>query len=280
MFLVSHMVEILKLKNMKTSVRIILLLSIIGISLGSCVSSKKYKASQSRNAQLEQQVRELQNSNSKLQGDVSQMKSSLSSSQQDLNAKDRMLADEQKRMQELKALVDDERDAIRKLKQEVCSALKCFTPDELSIEVRNGKLYVSMSDKLLFPSGSDVVNARGKEAITMLAQVLKNSDLEVMVEGHTDPVPIHTDRNKDNWDLSVHRATSVTRIFTDNGIPSERIIASGRAFYHPVAENESAEGRQTNRRTEIVLAPKLDKLWKLAEAEDISTSSGNKPGKK
>jgi chemotaxis protein MotB len=205
------------------------------------------------------------------------MKSTISTSEQDLNSRDRMLADEQKKMKDMKALVDEERDAIRKLKQDVCSALKCFTPDELKIEVRNGKLYVSMSDKLLFPSGSDVVNQRGKEAIAMLADVLKNSDLEIMVEGHTDPVPIHSERNRDNWDLSVHRATSVTRIFTENGIPAERIIASGRGQYHPLADNETAEGRQENRRTEIVLAPKLDKLWKLTEQEDITTTTqGNK----
>jgi chemotaxis protein MotB len=116
------------------------------------------------------------------------------------------------------------------------------------------------------------VNKRGKEAIGMLAAVLRNSDLEVMVEGHTDPVPINTSRNPDNWDLSVHRATSVTRIFTENGIPAQRIIASGRGPFHPVAENETSEGRQMNRRTEIVLAPKLDKLWKLTEQEEIKTS--------
>jgi chemotaxis protein MotB len=260
---------------MKT--KIILFLSVVAVSLGSCVSSKKYKAEVSRNAELEKRNSELRSENSRLEGNVNQMKSTISSSERDLNSKDRMLADEQKKMQDMKAMVDEQRDAIRKLKQEVCSALKCFTPDELSIDVRDGKLYVSMSDKLLFPSGSDVVNQRGKEAITMLAQVLKNSDLEVMVEGHTDPVPIHTERNHDNWDLSVHRATSVTRIFMDNGIPAQRIIASGRAQYHPVAENETAEGRQTNRRTEIVLAPKLDKLWKLTETEDITTTtSGNK----
>ncbi len=260
---------------MKT--KVILFLSVIAISLGSCVSSKKYKAEVSRNTELEKRNSELRSENSRLEGNVSQMKSTISSSERDLNSKDRMLADEQKKMQDMKAMVDEQRNAIRKLKQEVCSALKCFTPDELSIDVRDGKLYVSMSDKLLFPSGSDVVNQRGKEAITMLAQVLKNSDLEVMVEGHTDPVPIHSERNHDNWDLSVHRATSVTRIFMDNGIPAQRIIASGRAQYHPLAENETAEGRQMNRRTEIVLAPKLDKLWKLTETEDISTTtSGNK----
>src|SRR5690242_17185831 len=214
-------------KIMKTTSKIILFLSVIAISLGSCVSSKKYKAQVSRNTELEQRNNDLKAENAKLAGNVNQMKATLSSSEKDLNNKDRMLADEQKKMMDMKAMVDDQRDAIRKLKQEVCSALKCFTPDELSIEVRNGKLYVSMYDKLLFPSGSDVVNQRGKEAIVMLADVLKNSDLEVMVEGHTDPVPIHTDRNHDNWDLSVHRATSVTRIFLDNGIPAERIIASG-----------------------------------------------------
>jgi chemotaxis protein MotB len=262
---------------MKTTNKIILFLSIIAISLSSCVSSKKYKAQVSRNTELEKRNSELQANNTRLEGNVNQMKSAISSTERDLNSKDRMLADEQKKMQDMKAMVDEQRDAIRKLKQEVCSALKCFTPDELSIDVRDGKLYVSMSDKLLFPSGSDVVNQRGKEAIIMLAEVLKNSDLEVMIEGHTDPVPIHTDRNKDNWDLSVHRATSVTRIFTDNGIPAQRIIASGRAQYHPLSQNETAEGRQMNRRTEIVLAPKLDKLWKLTETEDISTTtSGNK----
>jgi chemotaxis protein MotB len=261
---------------MKTTNKIILFLSILAISFGSCVSSKKYKAQVSRNSELEKRNSELRAENSKLEGNVNQMKSTLSSSAQDLNTKDRMLADEQKKMMDMKAMVDEQRDAIRKLKQEVCSALKCFTPDELSIDVRDGKLYVSMSDKLLFPSGSDVVNKRGKEAITMLADVLKNSDLEVMVEGHTDAVPIHTERNRDNWDLSVHRATSVTRIFTDNGIPAQRIIASGRAQYHPMAENETAEGRQLNRRTEIVLAPKLDKLWKLTEQEDITTTTDNK----
>jgi chemotaxis protein MotB len=258
---------------MKTPGKVILWLAAIVISFSSCVSSKKYKESVSRNSELQRINDELRASNARLEGNVNQMKNTLSSSERDLNTRDRMLADEQKKMMDMKAMVDDQRNAIRKLKQEVCSALKCFTPDELSIEVRDGKLYVSMSDKLLFPSGSDVVNQRGKEAIAMLSEVLKNSDLEVMIEGHTDPVPIHSDRNHDNWDLSVHRATSVTRLFMDNGIPAERIIASGRAQYHPVAENESVEGRQMNRRTEIVLAPKLDKLWKLTEQEDITTTT-------
>jgi chemotaxis protein MotB len=252
----------------------IIIAGILSISLlSSCVSNKKYKEAVSARENTEKRYNDLLADNEKLQQENKLLQTSASSKQTALENKEAALNFEEKKLQDMKALIDAQREAIRNLKQEVCGALKCFTPDELSIEVRDGKLYVSLSDKLLFPSGSDVVNDRGKEAITALASVLKNSDLEVMVEGHTDPVPISSSRNKDNWDLSAHRATSVTRIFTENGIPPQRIIASGRAYYHPVATNENAEGRQSNRRTEIVLAPKLDKLWKLTEQEDIKTSS-------
>jgi len=242
-----------------------------------CVSNRKYKEALSSRDNLEQRYNDLQDQYAKLQNENHMLQTSsaeaMKTKQTALNEKEKALSEEEARLKDMKALIDAQRTAIRNLKQEVCSALKCFTPDELTVEVRDGKLYVSMSDKLLFPSGSDVVNKRGQEAISMLAAVLTNSDLEIMVEGHTDPVPIATARNKDNWDLSAHRATSVIRIFTDNGIPAQRLIASGRGQFHPVADNETAEGRQMNRRTEIVLAPKLDKLWKLTEQEDISTSS-------
>jgi len=244
----------------------------IAASISSCVSTKKYKeAVNSR----DQQIEKLKSDNATLQHDKSQVEASASQANETnlktIQDKDRALGEEQRKMQEMKSLIDAQRDAISNLKKEVCSALKCFTPDELSIEVREGKLYVSLSDKLLFPSGSDVVNARGREAISMLAAVLANSDLEIMVEGHTDNVPIASARNKDNWDLSAHRATSVTRIMIENGIPPQRLISSGRGEFHPLQDNSTAEGKQANRRTEIVLAPKLDKLWKLTE-EPASTS--------
>jgi chemotaxis protein MotB len=235
----------------------------------SCVSNRKYKEAISSRDNLQQQYSNLQAENDRLQNENQQLQASRQTA---INEKETALNEEKKKLQDMKSLIDAQRDAIRNLKKEVCSALKCFTPDELTIEVRDGKLYVSLFDKLLFPSGSDAVNDRGKEAISMLAAVLANSDLEVMIEGHTDTVPIHNGRNKDNWDLSVHRATSVSRIMMDNGISANRIIASGRSKFHPVASNETANGRQQNRRTEIVLAPKLDKLWKLTEQEDIPTA--------
>jgi chemotaxis protein MotB len=244
----------------------------LAAGLTSCVSSKKYKdAVTSRDLQIEK----LNDEKASLQNEKSQLELTAARTNEDnqkaLQDKERALSEEQRKMEEMKALVDAERNAISNLKKEVCSALKCFTPDELSIEVREGKLYVSLSDKLLFPSGSDAVNARGKEAIAMLAAVLANSDLEIMVEGHTDNVPISTSRNKDNWDLSAHRATSVTRLMVENGIPPQRLISSGRGEFHPLQDNSTAEGKQANRRTEIVLAPKLDKLWKLTE-EPAATS--------
>ena len=262
------------------NLRIILIVIMSATMVTSCVSNRKYKEAVNSGSNWKQKYDDLQSDYTKLQGDKQSLEASMSASiknkEDALSDKEKALNDEERKLQEMKSLIDAQRNAIRNLKQEVCSALKCFTPDELTVEVRDGKLYVSMSDKLLFPSGSDVVNARGKEAISMLAAVLTNSDLEIMIEGHTDNVPISSARNKDNWDLSTHRATSVIRIFTADGIPSDRIIASGRGEYHPLADNTSAQGRQSNRRTEIVLAPKLDKLWKLTEQEDITSDATKK----
>lgn len=184
--------------------------------------------------------------------------------------KQQELMEREARLEQMEALVREQKQAVAALHQEVCSALKCFTPEELKIDVRNGKLYVSLSEQLLFPSGSANVNDRGEEAVTMLATVLKNSDLEIMVEGHTDDVPIKTARFKDNWALSVARANAVTRLFVGEGVDPQRVISCGRGEYMPIASNETAEGRQANRRTEIVLAPRLDRLWKLTEQEQLN----------
>jgi chemotaxis protein MotB len=131
--------------------------------------------------------------------------------------------------------------------------------------MRDGKVYVAMSDRLLFRSGSDQVESRGREALSMLANVLTTQpDIDMFIEGHTDNVPIRTTRFSDNWDLSVLRATSVVRILTsEHGVNHAQIIPSGRGEYFPVDDNTTADGRARNRRTEIILSPKLDKLFEL-----------------
>ncbi len=139
-------------------------------------------------------------------------------------------------------------------------------------EQKDGKVYVAMSDKLLFQSGSARLDKRGEEALGKLAEVLnKQTDIDVFIEGHTDNKPINTVQFKDNWDLSVIRATSVVRILIKNyHVNPLQIQPSGRGEYMPVDDNETAEGRSKNRRTEIIMAPKLDKLFQMLQNSEES----------
>jgi chemotaxis protein MotB len=154
-------------------------------------------------------------------------------------------------------------DALRKA---VSDALTGFEGKGLTVHVKDGKVYVSMEEKLLFASGKWDVSAEGISALKDLAKVLeKNPDINVLIEGHTDNVPL-TGQNqvKDNWDLSVMRATSIVKIILDNGkINQKRLVASGRGEYLPVAPNTSAANKAKNRRTEIILSPKLDELMQI-----------------
>ena len=149
----------------------------------------------------------------------------------------------------------------------MADALVGFNASELSVAVKNGKVYVSLQEELLFPSGSAVVNKKGKEALGKLADVLNsNPDINVEIEGHTDSIPIRG-KYADNWALSVARSTAIVRILTDDyNVNPVRVTASGRSKYDPVDTNDSPEGRARNRRTEIILAPKLDELMKLIGA--------------
>ena len=166
---------------------------------------------------------------------------------------------------ELQDMIRAQNDRVQALLNNVKNALMGFSSDELSVHEKDGKVYVAMSDKLLFQSGSAQVDRRGKEALAKLAEVLnRQTDIDVMIEGHTDNKPINTAQFKDNWDLSVIRATSVVRILTkDYKIKPLQIHPAGRGEYMPVANNETVEGRSKNRRTEIIISPKLEKLFDL-----------------
>ena len=166
---------------------------------------------------------------------------------------------------ELQEMINAQNERVKALLNSVKDALMGFSSDELSVEEKDGKIYVAMSDKLLFQSGSAQVDKRGREALAKLAEVLnKQTDIDVMIEGHTDTKPINTVQFKDNWDLSVIRATSVVRILTkDFKINPLQIHPSGRGEFVPIATNETVEGRSRNRRTEIIISPKLEKLFDL-----------------
>jgi len=139
--------------------------------------------------------------------------------------------------------------------------------EDITIEVKKGVVYISISDKLLFKSGSAVISVNADAVLGKIARVLNDhKDLEILVEGHTDNVPISTDCMVDNWDLSVKRATSVVRTLqTRHGIAPERMTAGGRSEYIPKETNTTPEGRQANRRTEIIILPELDQFLQLLE---------------
>ena len=175
------------------------------------------------------------------------------------------LDERERTINELQDMMNAQNAKVQNLLSSVKDALLGFNSDELTVTEKNGKVYVAMSDKLLFQSGSAKVDKRGKEALAKLAEVLnKQNDIDVYIEGHTDSKPINTAQFKDNWDLSVIRATSVVRILTkDYGVNPLQIQPCGRGEFMPVADNETADGRSKNRRTEIIMAPKLDKLMQM-----------------
>ena len=189
----------------------------------------------------------------------------LTAKSEELNAKEKLLSERERTLDEMKQIIARQDSITRRLNAILRNALLGFNSDELSVEVKNGKVYVSMSDKLLFKSGSSAVEVKGKEALKLLGGVLeKNFDIDILVEGHTDNVPIKTSVYKDNWDLSVARATSIVRILiSDYKIAPTRMTASGKGEFFPKADNETSEGRAKNRRTEIILSPKLDELMNL-----------------
>ena len=157
--------------------------------------------------------------------------------------------------------------AALQLQSSIRDALTGFRGNGLNVEVRNGKVYVSMAEQLLFKTGSTVVDPKGKNALMALAAALKNQpEILVNVEGHTDNQPIRGGTVKDNWDLSVLRATSIVRILSEEGqVDPSRIQASGRAQYLPVDAASTPEARAKNRRTEIILTPRLDKILNLIQ---------------
>jgi len=257
-------------------------LATIVVAGSSCVAKKKF-------VEAENQISNLQRQKTGLQEDIENLKSRLQlmeEANQDaanqigmkdslltqkdnlLTMKDGELMTKEQRMQEMQTIIERQKKQTQELYNKMLNALGGFKSDELTVYTKNGKVYVSMSEKLLFPSGSAVVNKDGKEALAKIAQALnENMDINVNVEGHTDSIPIKV-RFEDNWALSVARSNSIIRILIkDYQVDAERLTASGRAEFEPVASNADAEGRAKNRRTEIVLAPKLDELMNLMKVD-------------
>ncbi|WP_456376077.1 OmpA family protein [Lutibacter sp.] len=165
---------------------------------------------------------------------------------------------------ELQSLINAKEAQMQQLKNAISNALHNFEGKGLTVVHKNGKIYVSMENKLLFNSGSWAVGTEGKKAVEQLASVLaKNTDIHVLIEGHTDNDPYASAVLLDNWDLSVKRATAIVRILKNKGVNPTQITAAGRSEFVPVSTNKTAAGKAKNRRIEIILAPNFDEISKL-----------------
>jgi len=182
------------------------------------------------------------------------------------------LAARSKRVDELESMIAAKDAKMNALKNAISKALVNFEGKGLTVEQRDGKVYVSMENKLLFNSGSWAVGAEGRKAVQQLASVLaQNPDIAVLIEGHTDNVPYKgSGQLTNNWDLSTKRATAIVELLLENsGINAENLTAAGRGEYAPVASNDTAEGRAKNRRIEVILTPKLDEINRLLQEPEF-----------
>ena len=246
------------------------------LALPGC-NQKEIAALQQQNADLTKSRDQLQLEKAALQQATSRTQASLNadlltkSSQvsqlnQTLGTTEEDLAGKNARVAELQRILDEKDAATKALRQKVADALLGFNSQDLQVNIKNGKVYVSLSEQLLFKSGAIKVDPAGQDALIKLANALTgNKDVNILVEGHTDNVPIKGVVNgaKDNWDLSVLRATEITRLLTAAGIDPTQVTPSGRGQYLPLAPNDTPQDKALNRRTDIILTPKLDELFSI-----------------
>ena len=235
------------------------------------IEAQKRKLADANNA-LAESERQLQQSNDEL----ANKSRTIASQQSEIDIKNQTIVSQQDaldkargdierqaaQLREMEAALRAKDSAMVALRNRIASALTDFNSDELTVNHRDGKVYVSLEEKLLFASGKYDVNEKGVGALKKIATVLKNvgDQMTIMVEGHTDNVPLHGQVIEDNWDLSVKRATSVLRVLVAGGVDRKQVQATGRADTAPVASNNTDDGRRKNRRTEIILAPKIDQI--------------------
>lgn len=239
-------------------------------------TSKKLVALNDQYDELNLYYKNLLTNSGKLNRDMAQQKDQLLAIQESLERTHKLndslsnsLVEREKKVKELENILANKDRAVKDLKDRITNALLNFKESDLTVKVKNGKVYVSLAEQLLFGSGSIVVDNKGVGALQQLAKAIKDQkDIQITIEGHTDNVPISKKSTymQDNWDLSVMRATSITKILTDAGLSPKQITASGKGEYSPLAPNDSPQNKQKNRRTEIIITPNLDELFKLLES--------------
>lgn len=208
------------------------------------------------------------NKNRELLAKLEAKEKSMAAEQERLNKLKAELDASSKRLSELEAYIAAKEASMKKLKETLSKSLKAFEGKGLTVEQRNGKVYVSMENKLLFGTGSWAVGAEGKTAVVAVGKVLAdNPDISVLIEGHTDDDKILGNIGggiENNWDLSTKRATAIVNILSENkGVKKDNLTAAGRGEFAPLMSNDTPEGKAKNRRIEIILTPKLDEISKM-----------------
>ena len=227
------------------------------------------RVAQANYASLNDTYQKLKNTHNKIvnnnQTELSKMSKDLSERELKINTLENELNERERRVRELEQVIARKDSAVNAIKDKLTKSLLGFKDKDITVKVKDGKVYVSLSEQLLFKSGSIKVDEKGVEALKKLAEAIKDDKtLNITVEGHTDDVPVNKGTTfEDNWELSVLRATSITKILVSNGFSPVNIMPAGHGEFMPVAEGKSAEARRLNRRTEIIISPKLDELFKL-----------------
>jgi chemotaxis protein MotB len=277
------------------------LIVVSSLFLFSCVSSKKYKAGQVRYEELNKEYARLQSDLRNCEEFSARQKANMQTELDALRKENAFLKENNtnvlNQLKDLSVLSATQAESVKKslenlgskdayiqnlqsamarkdslnmaLVMNLKSALSDVNDKDVNIQVEKGVVFISISDKLLFKSGSSVVSEGAMNVLGKVAQVLNaNPQLEILVEGHTDSIPIKNNCVIDNWDLSAKRATSVTRILQkEYNIDPVRMTAGGKAEYSPLVSNETEDGRASNRRTRIVILPQLDQFFKLLETK-------------
>ena len=226
------------------------------------------KGSEREASKLMMQIEGVQGDLQTREAELQKLSVEMAEKQRNLLAMEQELEKRNRRMAELERMISRQDSAVRALKNKVSAALVGLENNGLTVTMRQGKVYVSLDEKLLFTSGSIVVDPAGVSALKKLAKILEqNPDISITIEGHTDNVPLTSSASmQDNWDLSVKRATSIVRILLESAkIAPSRLTAAGRGEFIPVDAANTPAARQKNRRTEIILMPKLDELYQMLE---------------
>ncbi len=276
--------------------KIVLMGILVSLLLSSCVSKKKYEMLKEGKAQTEQYLREYKDKFYKCTTDQENLKTRIEALQDNnktlQDALNRCVNLNQQGNVNISKLLDEinksnkyirmlilenkKKDSLNKvLSSRITRSLKGVDTKDLDVKVKKGVVFISLSDKMMFKSGRTKISKQADSVLFKLAKIINDyKDYEVLIEGHTDNVPIHTQCIKDNWDLSALRATAIARKLQDDfGVDPARLTAGGHGEWVPKASNDTPEGRSLNRRTEVILMPKLDQFNKLMEEGE--KASGN-----